>query len=67
MMDKERLIERLEKNKYIEEDNGYRIGFNKATETAIYLINQLNWPEKTILSTAVAEWLYKFIYCYAFP
>ncbi|QDP43729.1 hypothetical protein [Streptococcus phage P738] len=64
MIDKERLIERLEENKYIEEDNGYRIGFNKATETAIYLINQLNWPEKTILSKEEAEWLEKLIECY---
>ena len=56
-MNKQEMIEKIKGEKILGGINSYGLGYNEALDEAIYIVKQLDEPEKPVLNQAEAKWL----------
>lgn len=64
-MNKQEAIEKIKSEKILGGINSYGLGYNEALDEAIYIVKQLDEPEKPVLSKEEAEWVDKLTNCYS--
>ncbi len=56
-MNKQEVIKEIEGEKFIKGLNERRLGYNKALDDVICIVNQLDEPEKPVVPQFVADWI----------